>query len=111
MGRRDGGLRPGPGGGAGGRQGGGHGDEESGEGYRDRKEEGRDELRLVPRGLRQGRRTRGSGAASAEAGQLDVGGGPEGDRRRDLLENVERSWRHAPVEAPPGAGALGDARV
>src|SRR4029450_4791451 len=100
MGRRDGGLRPGPGGGAGGRQGGGHGDEESGEGYRERKEDGRDELRLVPRGLRQGRRTRGSGAASAEAGQLDVAGDPKGDRRRALLENIEWARRDANVEAP-----------
>src|SRR5262245_43915494 len=102
MGRRGGGFRPGAVGGASRRQGG----EESGEGYRERKEDGRDELRLVPRGLRQGRRTRGSGAASAEAGQLDVAGDPKGDRRRALLEDLERARRNAALEAPAGAGPL-----
>ena len=33
---------------------------------------------------------------------------PETDRRRDLLEDVERPRRHAAVEAPPGERALGD---
>src|SRR5215470_15547463 len=103
MGGRVGGFRPGAVGSAGGRQ----GDEESGKGYRERQEDRRDELCLVPRGLRQGRRTRGSGAASPEAGQLDVAGNPKGDRRRALLENIEWSRRDAPVEAPAGAGALG----
>src|SRR5262249_56011631 len=103
MGGGGGGFRPGAVGGASGRQ----GDEESGQGYRERKEDGRDELRLVPRGLRQGRRTRRSGAAAPEAGQLDVASDPKGDRRRALLENLEWSRRDATVEAPPWAGALG----
>src|SRR5262249_30973778 len=107
MGGGGGGFRPGAVGGASRRQ----GDEESGQGYRERKEDGRDELRLVPRGLRQGRRTRGSGAAAPEAGQLDVASDPKGDRRRALLENLEWSRRDATVEAPPGAGARGGRKL
>src|SRR2546428_9565262 len=50
-------------------------------------------------------------SATAEAGELDVRRRTEAERRRDLLEDYERAGRHAPVEAPPGEGALGDRKL
>src|SRR2546428_417056 len=101
--------RPGRGVGAGamGRAARGEEPEEPRERDREREDDRRDELRDVPRPQREGRRPRRRRAPAAEAGRLDVGQGREGNRRRDFLEDHERPWRHAALEASPGEGALG----
>src|SRR3990172_6899660 len=77
-----------------------------GQGDRRRQENRRGQLRGLPRRQGRGGRPRRRRPAR-QARQLDGGGRPGGERRGNLLEDLERPRPHAALEASRGEGPLG----